>query len=97
MAIAIAQSSMGTRCARAPEPPTPPSWRRYEDNRIAASGVNAQIKSLARVLNARFVTSRHPANRPDRRRLELCTSQAESYASFRSLNRQTLDMRGVPG
>jgi hypothetical protein len=33
----------------------------YEDNRIAASRVNAQIKSLARVLNASFVTSRHSA------------------------------------
>jgi hypothetical protein len=33
----------------------------YEDNRIAASRVNAQIKRLARVLNAPFVTSRHSA------------------------------------
>jgi hypothetical protein len=33
----------------------------YEDNRIAASRVNAQIKRFARVLNARFVTSRHSA------------------------------------
>jgi hypothetical protein len=33
----------------------------YEDNRVAATRVNAQIKSLARVLNAPFVTSRHSA------------------------------------
>jgi hypothetical protein len=33
----------------------------YEDNRAAASQVNAQIKSLAPVLNAPFVTSGHSA------------------------------------
>ena len=33
----------------------------YEDNRIAASAVNAQIKSLAPVLNGPFVTSGHSA------------------------------------
>jgi hypothetical protein len=31
----------------------------YEDNRKAAARVNGQIKSLARVLNSPFVTSRH--------------------------------------
>jgi hypothetical protein len=33
----------------------------YEDNRVAASQVNAQIKALASVLNAPFVTSGHSA------------------------------------
>jgi hypothetical protein len=33
----------------------------YEDNRIAASRVNAQIRALAPVLNAPFVISRHSA------------------------------------
>jgi hypothetical protein len=33
----------------------------YEDNRIATSDVNAQIKSLAPVLNSPFVTSGHSA------------------------------------
>jgi hypothetical protein len=33
----------------------------YEDNRIATSAVNAQIKALAPVLNAPFVTSGHSA------------------------------------
>ena len=33
----------------------------YEDNRVATSQVNAQIKRLARVLDAPFVTSRHSA------------------------------------
>jgi hypothetical protein len=34
----------------------------YEDNRIATSQVNAQIKALAPVLNAPFVTSGHSAS-----------------------------------
>lgn len=45
-------------------PGTPDSTIRgegYEDNRVAASRVNAQIKRLARVLNAPFVTSRRSA------------------------------------
>jgi hypothetical protein len=33
----------------------------YEDNRVAASRVNAQIRNLAPVLNAPFVISRHSA------------------------------------
>ena len=34
----------------------------YEDNRVAATEVNAQIRSLAPVLNAPFVTSGHSAS-----------------------------------
>ena len=39
----------------------PGTEKGHEDNRVAASQVNAQIKRLARVLTAPFLTSRHSA------------------------------------